>query len=167
MAAITSGTGSTLKTTTAEGQCLEALIFLQIQEASTVRNPLAQNSIDGAIDTNTMVFAGSFNMPAKQTLGTNGGLLISANPYLSGVIFAAGSGGTFKSSTCEAYALETLMYLQFLEQNDLKNPQGRNFISGSYNIDTAVYSGSFSLPIVLVIGPAGDVITTAQPYLLD
>ena len=167
MASITSGTGATLKSATAEGQCLEALVFLQLQEASTSRNPSAFNNVDGAIDTDDMLFSGSFNIPASQTLGSSGSLIIAADPYLSGVIFTPGTGGTFKSVTAEAYVLETLMYLQALEQNSLKNPQNRNFITGSYNSDTKVYTGTFSLPISLTLGTDGAVTCVANPYLLD
>ncbi len=167
MTSITNGTGSTLKANTAEGHCLEALVFLQIQEASTLRNPTGQSSIDASINLVDLVFSGSYSIPAKQTLGSSGNLQIEAESYLSGVIFTPGTGGTFKSVTAEAYALETLMFLQFLEQDVLKNPQSRNFITGSFNIDTSLYIGTFSLPIVSTLGTAGEVITTAQPYLLD
>lgn len=167
MTLITVGTGATLNAPSAEGQCLEALVFLQIQEASSLRNPTVQNNVDGAIDTNDMVFSGAFNLPATQTLGSSGSLVIQADGYLASVIFSPGSGGTFKSVTPEAFALETLMYLQVLEQITAKNPQGRNFITGSYNSDTKVYSGTFSLPITLSLGATGEVIAIANPYLVD
>lgn len=167
MASITAGTGATLKSDTAEGQCLESLVFLQLQENSTQRNPAALSNVVGAIDTDLLVFSGTFTIPASQTLGSSGSLVIAADPYLSGVIFTPGTGGTFKSVTAEAYVLETLMYLQALEQNLLKNPQNRNFITGSYNSDTKVYTGTFSLPILLSLGTDGEVICVANPYLLD
>lgn len=73
-----------------------------------------------------------------------------------------------KSTTAEGLALEILMRLQALERTSAKNPDNRNFISGTYNSDTGVFSGSFSLPCDQVLdATTGAVVVTAQEYLED
>lgn len=167
MATITPGTGATIKSSSAEGQALEILTYLQLQEASAVRNPLAANNIVGSIDLDQKVFSGTYSIPANQVVSNTGGLSINAATYLSGVIFSPGTDGTFKSATPEAYALEVLMALQVIEQTAGRNPDGFNNITGTYNSDTKVYSGTFSIPVVVAIDNSGAVSVSANPYLID
>jgi hypothetical protein len=77
-----------------------------------------------------------------------------------------GTDGTLKTDTAEGQLLELFTYLQLAEANAVKNPNGRNFISGTYNIDTLVFSGSFSLP-VLFTTLAGQISIGATEYLTN
>lgn len=166
MATITPGTTGTFTSTTAEGQALEALIFLQLRELTPLANPTSEDRITATIDTDTKTLSGSYRLPATQAINSQGQLVISAQPYLNGGAFTPGQNGTFKSTTIEAYCLEVLMYLQFLESQPAKNPNNRNFVAGSYNADSATYSGTFSLPIELTLDGAGVVGVVATEYLL-
>lgn len=165
MATITPGTGATIKSSSAEGQAVEILTYLQLQGTNTARNTLGANNIVGTVDLDQQVYSGTFSLPATQTISNSGSLSIVATPYLSGVIFSPGTGGTFKSETPEAYALEVLMALQGIEQTPGRNPNNANNVTGSYNSDTRIYSGSFSLPVDVSIDESGGVSITADPYL--
>lgn len=166
MASITPGTGATFTVATAEGQAIAALNFLNKRENTAEANPNGEDRIDGSFDTDLMTFAGNFRLPATQSLNSLGQLVISATPYVSSGAFVPGTGGTFKSETIEGYVLEVLMYLQNLELQSAKNPNNRNYITGSYNSDSRLYSGTFSLPITQEIGADGTVSFAAVEYLL-
>jgi hypothetical protein len=58
------------------------------------------------------------------------------------------------------------MYLQGLEANTTKNPQNLNNITGSYNSDTGLYQGAFTLPVALGLTSQGRAEFAAQEYLL-
>jgi hypothetical protein len=86
---------------------------------------------------------------------------------LVGSAFQVGTGGTFKGNSPEKYALEVLMFLQNLERDPTKNPSSRNFVTGTYNSDTGLYQGSFSLPVIFNLDAGTGVVSYgADPYLL-
>lgn len=166
MASISPGTSGTFSASTAEGRAIETLTFMQVQEQSAARNPSEFNYVIGVFDSDDLTFTGSYTLPAALTIATDGSLKIEAVPYLQGVTFTPGSGSpTFKSTVIERYLLEVLMYLQSLEQQTAKNPQGVNYITGNFNSDTGLYQGSFTLPIALALAASGKVEITAQEYL--
>lgn len=166
MATITPGNGAIFTSTTAEGQCLEALIYLQGREANSLANPAGEDRINGSFSIDTLVFEGEYRLTANQSITLTGQLSIAVQSYLDGGSFSPGTEGTFKSSTIESYVLEVLMYLQFLEATPGKNPQNRNFVTGNYNADQSTYSGTFSLPVSLTLNGAGGVAIQAVEYLL-
>ncbi len=166
MAAIAPGTGGSFKSSTAEGRAIEAIVFLQLAEQMEVNNPQSTNGISGAFDTEEKTFQGTYSIPASQTINGDGQLVIAAVPYLDGVaVVPGGDNPTFKSTVPEAYLLECLMYLQGLERNPVKNPQGRNNIVGTYDSDRAIYSGSFSIPVQPQLTTDGGIRFEAVPYL--
>lgn len=78
------------------------------------------------------------------------------------------AASALKATTAEGLALEVLMRLQALERTPAKNPDNRNFVTGSYNSDTGVFSGSFSFPCTQTLdGTTGALIVSAQEYLAD
>lgn len=167
MATIQTGSGETFKTTTAEGRLIECICFIRQQELDTAKNPNEQNAVIGDFSIGTFEFSGTFNIPCTAQLTTTGSISIVAAPYLSGVTFNPGSGTpSFKSSTVEGYLLEVVTYIQALEANTTKNPQGLNNVTGNYNSDTGIYSGTFAIPITLLIGSSGEASFAAQEYLL-
>ncbi|OLP19816.1 hypothetical protein BST81_03540 [Leptolyngbya sp. 'hensonii'] len=166
MATITPGTGGTFKSVTAEGQAIEALIYLQDRENTTTANPNGEDRLDGNFDTDLRTFSGQFRIPASQSINGSGQLVIQAVPYLNGGAFTPGSDGTFKSTAIEAFVLEVLMYLQVLESTPAKNPNNRNYVTGTFNADTGIYTGSFSLPIAFALAEDGSVKIQAVEYLL-
>lgn len=167
MASITPGTDSTFKTETAEGRAIEAICYLQLQESLAENNSSGRDSIQATFDLTDNTFSGSYAIPAEQGFSSSGSLTISAVPFLQNISISPGANNpTFKSSILEAYALEVLMYLQAWERNSSKNPQNRNYITGSFNSDTGIYQGTFSLPISLVLDANGKPIFSAIEYLL-
>lgn len=165
MATITPGTGGTIKQATIEGQVIETLTLLQLMESDTSKNSSARNAVTLNLNLNTNEFVASFVIPVVQSFNTDGSIKLAAQIYLTGVTFAAGSDGTYKSTTLEAYSLEVLMALQFQEQITAKNPQARNLISGAYDSDTGLYSGALNLPITYALNN-GKIEITPVEYLL-
>lgn len=166
MAAIQPGTGETFKSTTAEGRLIEAVCFLRLQEGDTAKNPNDLNAVIGDFSINSNEFSGSYSLACTQGLSASGSLSIVAKNYLTGVTFSPGTGTpTFKSTTIEAYLLEIIGYLQFLEADSTKNPNGLNQVTGTYNADTEVYSGSFAIPVSVEMGTDGSVKFAAVEYL--
>lgn len=167
MATVTPGTGGTIKSTTAEGQAHEILSFIGIKQRSLSTNPGEVTNVNGQHDQQALIFSGSYQFSVAQTISASGALTLEAVPYLVGSAFQVGTGGTFKGNSPEKYALEVLMYLQSLELNPATNPQNRNFITGTYNSDTSIYQGSFSIPVLMAIDAASGVVNYgANPYLL-
>lgn len=166
MAAVTPGAEGTCKSATAEGQLQEILSFLSLKQLDIQVNPGEASNILAIHDQGLGLFSGTFDLPVGQSISSGGALTLTAATYLVGSGFQVGTGGTFKSSAPEAYALEVLMYLQGLEQVSANNPDNRNYITGTYNSDTGRYQGSFSLPITYALDAAnGAVEYTADEYL--
>lgn len=167
MATVTPGVGGTIKSTTAEGQAHEILSFISLKQNSEVTNPGQVTNVLGSHDQQALLFSGTYQFSVTQSIDGSGNLNLSTNPYLIGAGFQEGSGGTFKGNSPEKYALEVLMYLQNLERDPAKNPSNRNYVTGTYNSDTGLYQGSFSLPVIMGIDAASGVVNYgADPYLL-
>lgn len=164
MATITPGTGGTFQASTAEGQAIEAIVFLKSLENDALKNPTSRAGVGWTLENGTTL-RGTYNLPATQTLN-NGSLAINATAYIVDHGYLAGSGGTFNAVTPESALLERLMYLQSLENSGVtgSNPDNRNFVTGSFNSDTQLYAGTFSLPVLsdLVVGA---IATNPVPYL--
>lgn len=167
MASVTPGTGGTIKSTTAEGQAHEILSFISLKQLSDVINPGQVSNVLATHDQQARTFSGTYQFSVSQAIDGGGSLTLSANSYLVGPGFQEGTGGTFKGNTPEKYALEVLMYLQNLERTPALNPSSRNFVTGTYNSDTGLYQGSFSLPVIMGIDASSGVVNYgADPYLL-
>lgn len=167
MASVTPGTGGTIKSTTAEGQAHEILSFISLKQLSEVTNPGQVSNVLAGHDQQALLFNGTYQFSVSQAIDGSGNLTLSVNPYLVGAGFQEGSAGTFKGNSPEKYALEVLMYLQSLERDPSKNPSSRNYVTGTYNSDTGLYQGSFSLPVILGINASTGVVNYgADPYLL-
>ena len=167
MATVTPGTGSTIKSTTAEGQAHEVLTYIGIRQRSLSTNPGEVTNITGQHDQQALIFSGTYQLSVSQAINSSGTLTLEAVPYLVGTGFQVGTGGTFKGNSPEKYALEVLMYLQSLELNPATNPQNRNFITGTYNSDTGLYQGSFNIPVLCNVDAVTGIVNYgASPYLL-
>ncbi len=168
MATIIPGTNATIKSNTAEGQLHELCTYLEINEAIySANNPTATiDNISSNHFQNSATFSANFSIPVQQTINADGQIVYSATDYLNSISFTPGSGGTFKSSTCAGYFIEVVIYLQNLERNPATNPENRNFISGTFNSDSTIFSGAISLPVTLSIDNSGRVVYTAKEYLV-
>lgn len=166
MANIAPGLSGTFKASTAEGRALEVLIFMQLAEQVLENNPENLNIIEGSINTETKRLEGIYKIPAAQTINASGELVISAKSFIQGLSITPGENNpTFKSVRPESYLLEVLMYLQFLERMPSNNPSLKNYITGTFNSDTELYQGSFTLPIQYGLAGDGTVAISADPYL--
>lgn len=167
MATITPGSGGTCKSSTAEGQLHEVMTFISRQQAISTANPGGVTNVTASHDQQSLIFTGSYKFGVVQSIDGSGLLSLTASSYLVSTGFTVGSGGTFKGNTPEKYALEVLMFLQSLELQPAKNPQNRNFISGTFNSDSGLYQGSFSIPVILGVDAVTGVVNYgANPYLL-
>ena len=167
MVAITAGTGATITSPTAEGQAFLMLQWWQNMEEDPAKNPTSIQRFTGSKGTdNDRFFSGSWQILAKQEIGSTGGLIITADSYLSNLTFSPGSPpGTFKSTNPAAYLLEVLSFLM-ARQNDLtKNPEKNNYITGTYNAVSGSYQGQFSLPFATTM-QANGTLDTPREYLL-
>lgn len=167
MASVTPGTGGSIKSTTAEGQAHEILSFIALKQLSEVTNPGQVSNVLSGHDQQARLFNGTYQFSVSQVIDGSGNLTLSINSYLVGSGFQVGTNGTFKGNSPEKYCLEVLMFLQNLERDPTKNPSSRNYVTGTYNSDTGLYQGSFSLPCLFNLDAATGVVSYgADPYLL-
>jgi hypothetical protein len=166
LAIITPATDGTLKSATAEGQLQEIMTLLTVSQGIAEQNPSEYAYIQATHNQNSKTYSGTYRFDVSQEVSGDGSLTLNVIPYLTGTGFTPGSDGTFKSTTPEAYALEVLMFLQNLEQTSGANPDNRNLVTGSFNSDTGIYQGSFSLFCDVALDPVtGAIVYTAQEYL--
>ena len=167
MVAITAGTGATIASPTAEGQAFLMLQWWQNMEEDASKNPTSIQRFTGSKGTdNDRFFSGSWQILAKQEIGSTGSLTITADSYLSNLTFSPGSpAGTFKSTNPAAYLLEILSFLMARQNDSTKNPEKNNYIIGTYNAVSGIYQGQFSLPFATTM-QANGTLDTPQEYLL-
>ena len=77
------------------------------------------------------------------------------------------SSVTLNGTTIEQQLIELVSRIQVLENNTSNNPDGQNFVTGSANTDTGVFSGTFNIPIGVSVDGSGNTVITATPYLTD
>lgn len=168
MAVISPGTVGTFRSSTAEGRAVEVIVYVGNVQKVVANNPDALSIVTTTFNQSEDTISGSFSIPAEQTVSTGGSLAIAAKLSLIGVPIAPGGDEpTFKSSDPCSYLLEVLMFLQYVERISTRNPQSRNYISGTYNSDTGIYSGSFQLPVSFNVDEMGAIQITAQEYLTN
>lgn len=166
MAAITPGTGGTIKSVTVEGQLQELCLYLQIAENSAISNPNQINNFSITHSPDTGSFTAAYTLPVQQSISASGQVIYSASDYLERLAFIAGNNGTFKSASAAGYFMEVVIHAQNLERQSVKNPTNRNGITGTFNSDSTVFSGSIDLPISISIESDGSIKYTASEYLL-
>ena len=77
------------------------------------------------------------------------------------------SSVTLSSSTIEGQMVELVSRIQIAEADSAKNPNNVNAITGSYNQDTGIFSGTFSIPCDAAVDASGLPSFAAQEYLND
>lgn len=82
------------------------------------------------------------------------------------VAIQPGTGGTFKTTTAEARAIESLCYLQLQEADSTKNPNGRQVISGSFDTEDLSFSGTYAFPADQTLSPGVGLVIVATNYLV-
>lgn len=76
-----------------------------------------------------------------------------------------GTGGTLKSVTAEAIAVEAIIYLRQQERDANKNPNGTNGVNWSITDSGTTFAGDFNLKAQQSISATGGLAIIAQPYL--
>lgn len=165
MAVITPGANSSIAARTVEGQMIEIINYLKIQELNTTINTTNAQNVQSSFNANGLVFNGTFSLPISQVLDSNGFITLQALNYIPAATFSAGSNGTFTSNNPAQYLLEILIYMQNFEKDTTHNPQQKNCVSSSFDTDTAIYSGTVNLPIATSIDANGNIVFTATEYL--
>lgn len=77
------------------------------------------------------------------------------------------SSVSLQSTILEHQVVELMSKIQVLEGNTAANPDNINRITGSFNQDTGLYSGTFSIPCDVVITGNGTPSFVAKEYLID
>ncbi len=77
------------------------------------------------------------------------------------------SSVTLNGATIEQQLVELVSRIQILENTSSNNPDGQNFVTGSANTDTGVFSGTFNIPFTTSVDASGNPVITATTYLVD
>lgn len=77
------------------------------------------------------------------------------------------TSATLQSTSIENQVVELMAKIQVLEGNTETNPENANRITGSFNQDTGLYSGTFSIPCNVVITASGAPSFVAKEYLVN
>lgn len=161
MATITPGTGSTINSTTIEGQLWQLIHFIQNAERATseIERFTATKDDDFILD-------GDFTLPGTATFNASTGAFTDvASPYLPAATFNAGTGGTIKGATFSQYFIDCMKYCCIWQNNGSKNPQSLKNVTLSFDFQLMEYKGTFKLPYTTVLGTAGSITETATEWL--
>lgn len=166
---IGSDSNSTLKAESVEGQLLEICTFIKDAERTTTKNPENRNSITSfSCNFITKVANIGFTFPLSQGINSNGQPISTATNYLVNTGFVGATEGTLLSNSPEKVFLELLTYIQLLENDVTKNPDGNNNVTFSIEGDDSVVTGNMSLPILFgTNATTGEVVIGANEYLRD
>lgn len=83
----------------------------------------------------------------------------------SSTSFVIGTNATITSSTPEGQLLVALIMLQNYEANSANNPNSRDYVQGSFNINTKRFASTIVMPCTQSISSTGEAKYTAQDYL--
>lgn len=156
------GTGGTLKSTTYESQIQELAAFCAIAQRDEVKNPEALDYFQVQSEDYGSQVNIAFSFPLEKT-PTQTGFDFTAPEYLAGSGFTPGTGGDIDITTTTGY-----FYKLILTAQDNEAPLSEtnvNRISGNYNIDTGLFTGSCTFETTQAIGSAGQVCTFVTEYI--
>jgi hypothetical protein len=165
MTIVTAGSGATIQSDNAEQQLLDCIALIKGWEKGA-QNPNKGNTINCSFGLGSSLAVVSFQVPAAPSINSDGQQVQSAIAYLINTNFTPGTGGTFKSTSVEAYFLEVLTFLEIVEANTTKNPSGVNNVASSFDSDGRVVTGTANIPFTFEIDN-GFIKFMADEYLLD
>lgn len=162
MATITPGTGSTINSTTIEGQLWQLIHFIQNAERASTETERFKATKD-----DTFILDGDFTLPGTVAYNaTTGTFVESALPYLPGVTFNAGSPvGTIKSTSFSQYFIDVIKYIGVWQTNGNKNPQSLRYVTLKFDYQTLEYEGTFKCPYTTALAANGTIAETASEWL--
>lgn len=180
MTTITPGTGATITSTTIESFFCGAIWLLQNLESDVARNPSGINNVTSTISDDSRSISGSANFLTTVESDTNGKALFTTTDYLTTPANASahwipGTGGTIKSATIQGAIFEAVRFINNLESQVAKNPEGKKTVSWSLqssndsevstvNIALAITFTNF--PLTYSFNAAGTQTLTGKAYLL-
>lgn len=168
MAAITPGTGGTLKSSILENAFHEALNQCISYERDATKNPSSLRNITLSINLADNKATGTFSFGLTKEISTSGSITHTVSEYLTSTGFSSGTGGTIVSNTIASAILEIAERLQTLEANSAKNPTALQQITGiTYDSEQLSVSGTFDYAVLSSVDSAGNISISAKPYLLD
>lgn len=163
MANITPGSGATILGDTVEKQFLQLIEYFQFLEAGGGNTT---NFFSGTYDSDTLVFAGNFQIPIKFSGSLN--LNFTGDPdatsFPSGT-FTPGTGGTFTAALAINYFIQVVCHLMALQNDVGKNPQKVQNVTATLNLNRNLLTGNFSVPYTKTTTQMG-ISINATSYLL-
>lgn len=72
---------------------------------------------------------------------------------------------TTQATTLEGQLIEIITAIQAKESNTAANPQNRNFVTATTNLDTRIFASTVSLPMSATVGTGGKLVVEATEYL--
>lgn len=166
MAICRPGTGATITAPTQEAQLGHSFYLLNFYQSIPANNIGEVDYVQADIDLEEMTFTGSFDLPCTREY-VNGKPTFTVTEYLQNVPFTPGNpSGSFGSSSLPSYFLEILTFMQGVESFPQFNPAEVNNLSGTYDTDTAIFSGQLTLPIEVIMNPSGVLGVYFKEYLL-
>lgn len=168
MATLTPGTGGTLKSVILENAFHEALSRVALAEQNSTQNTQALTRVTMSNDIRTSRITGTFTFALTKETTATGSTSFVVVEHLSGINYAAGTGGTLKSGGLCAAVVEIAEGIQSKEQLTSKNPSSLNTITGlTYDSESLLVSGNFDYQTVATVSATGELTVTAKTYLLD
>ena len=159
MAAFNPGTGGTLLSTSLEAAIVELAEASQGLDDALVT---PTNNIGIVYDSDASIATIGLALPV--TISTSGGQLsYTATDFLSGSVFAPGTGGDLSATTYPGALLELATLLQSAEAGDA---DADNNVNITVDSDAGVATFTGSIPIVFAVsGTDGSISIQANPYI--
>jgi len=165
MAAITVGSGGTLKAGTVEGQIGELAVLINAWQQDAVKNPTGLSYINVTAPTNMRSLTIAYNFPVTAVAATGGGFTYQAQEFLTTPGFSSGSGGTITDNTTLGYFYRLIQHAQELEAPLQGGANSTDAIDGTLNINSKTFTGTTTLLCTPTISNTGAIILTPDEYL--
>lgn len=166
MTKIISDANSSLKSDSAENCLIELLTYLEINKNFIASTNIQSASTKLSYVVDELLCKASFEVPAVQSLASNGEVRIIAQNVFNVSGWTLGTAGTFKSLNITQALLEISTFLQITEADKAKNPLEENRIISSFDLDDKTFSCEIELPIVLSVDGNGKTVLAIKEYLL-
>lgn len=166
MAAITPGSGGTLKASTVEGQIGELSALLNQWQTDAAKNPTGLNYITVSAPSSLRAIAIGYSFPVQAIAAVGGGFTYEAQEYLTTPGFSAGSGGTITDNTTLGYFYRLIQHAQELESPLQTGTNAIDRIGGSLNINSKLFTGTTTLLCTPSLDAStGAIVLTPDEYL--
>lgn len=175
MASFNNGTGGTLSgITSVEDWFCGCVNFLLAQQMNSARNPSNIRNLERTINSSGAM-SGSLSVPVTISAGAGGIIAIAAATYLTGVTWAAPTGGDATPTNEVIAVIDAARRIKLLELDTAKNPTNGNYITelgvsmGSTSVGGTT-NGTCSIrwsgfPLDMIVAANGDTTYSGKVYL--